>query len=61
MDDKKPKITDEDIKKILEALTKAYESVGRKVETAIKVDEIDEEGNITGDILIDNRDDEKIN
>ena len=54
-------MTNEEIKKIMEALQEAYTKAGRKVETAVQIENVDEDGNITGEVLIDNRDKKEIN
>lgn len=54
-------MTNEEIKKIMEALQEAYAQVGRKIETAIQVEDVDEDGNITGEVLVDNRDKGEMN
>lgn len=52
-------MTNEEIKKIMVALQEAYAQAGRKIETAVQIEDVDEDGNITGEILIDNRDGSK--
>lgn len=54
-------LSDEEIEKILEAVAKAYEKAGKKLVTATQVKEINEDGTIEGDMLIDNRDEKEIN
>jgi hypothetical protein len=49
------KITPEDIAKILEAIGKAYEVKGKKIKTAVLIE--DDESKI----LIDNREDKDLN
>ena len=54
-------MTDEEIQKIVEAIAKAYEKAGKKITTAIQVEDIKEDGTIEGKTIIDNRDQEDIN
>ena len=64
MSDKKkenPEINEETIAKLLELIAKAYEKKGRKLTHAMLVDDIDEEGNLKGKTVLDNRDKTKIN
>lgn len=53
-------IDDEELKEILEAIAEAFEKAGKKIQTAIKVTDI-EDGKIVGETLIDNREDKEIN
>ncbi len=50
-----PKFTNEELTKLLEAIAEAYEKSGKKITHAIHVENIDQDGNITGEILIDNK------
>lgn len=43
----------EELQQILSILDEAYKKAGRKIEHAVLVDDIDEEGNIKGEVLID--------
>lgn len=43
----------EDMQQIMEMIYKAYEKAGKKIVHAVAVDEIDENGNIKGEVLID--------
>ena len=54
-------MTDEELKKILALISEAYTKAGKKISTATMVDEVDEEGNVKGEIVIDNREDEEVN
>ena len=61
MTKKQPKkITIHEIQQILNALDEAYSKVGKKLETATLVDKIDDEGNVDGEVLVDNREDKTI-
>lgn len=60
MSEEKKELTDKDIAVIMEAISKAYEAAGRTIQTAVLVDEIDEEGNVSGEVLLDARSKEDI-
>lgn len=51
-------MTKEELTKILEAVAKAYEENGKKLTTATIVKDIDENGAIEGEILINKLTDE---
>lgn len=54
-------MTDEEIQKIVEAITKVYEENGKKIQTVIQDEDIKDDGTIEGTTLVDNRDEEDIN
>ena len=55
------KLTNEELMKIMEALSAAYEEAGETIKTAMLVTDMDEEGNLEGELLIDNRTKEDLN
>jgi len=60
-DDKKEKLTEEEIKKILELLAEAMEQADRKLTSAVLVTDINEDGSFEGkELLNDNDDDDTI-
>lgn len=55
-------LTKEEIKKIAEAIAKVYEENGKKLQTATLVEGFDPEtGEIEGENIIDNREEEELN
>jgi hypothetical protein len=55
--EKKP-LSEEELAKILELIAKAYEKAGKKISTAMSVTDI-KDGEVVGEMLIDNRDEDK--
>lgn len=58
------KLTDEElteIMEVLEALSAASKEAGETIKTAMLVTGLDEEGNLEGELLIDNRKKEDLN
>lgn len=55
------KMTDEEIARILDVIKEAYEAMGKQIKTAELVKDINEDGTLDGEILIDNRKPEEIN
>jgi hypothetical protein len=53
-------LTEEELKKILEAYAEACEKAGKKIKTAVQVTGV-KDGEIEGELLIDNRDKEDLN
>ncbi len=55
------KMTDEEIARILDVIKEVYEAMGKQIKTAELVKDINEDGTLDGEILIDNRKPEEIN
>ena len=54
-------ITKEQMDKILEIMQQVYKEAGKEIKTATLVDDIEEDGTIHGEVLIDKRNNEEIN
>lgn len=61
MSEEKKPLSPEELAEILEAIAKAYEQAGRKITTATLIDDVKEDGTVSGEILIDNREDKDKN
>lgn len=55
-----PKLSREELKNILAAIGEAYAAHGLAIETAMLVEDVTEDNEMVGEILIDNRKKEKL-
>lgn len=54
-------MTNKELMQFMKDLQEAYAQAGRRIETAIRIEDVDDDGSITGEVLIDNRDEGDIN